>query len=204
MRKRIVKMIDEEIQSHKLNGNGYILFKNNSIVDDEVIMKLYQASKAGVRIDLITRGICRLRPQVKGLSDNINVYSIVGRFLEHSRAYYYHNNGDSKLYLGSADIMQRNFDRRVEILFPIDDQRVKEDIYEILKLYLTDTVKTRVMLSNGNYVRKSLLLKERGEQFKDVNIQEHFVRKVIRKHEKELREEMVKKAAQKESGKVEI
>ncbi len=201
MRRSIIRMIDDEIKSHKLSGNGYILFKNNSIVDDEVIMKLYQASKAGVKIDLITRGICRLRPHVKGLSENISVYSIVGRFLEHSRAYYFHNNGDPKLYLGSADIMQRNFDRRVEIFFPIEDPRVKEDIVEILELYLTDTVKTRVMLSNGDYVRKSQLLKEKGEPFKEINIQEHFVKKVIRKHERELKEEMRRKALAKEAKK---
>ncbi len=201
MRKSIIRMIDDEIKSHKQSGNGYILFKNNSIVDDEVIMKLYQASKAGVKIDLLTRGICRLRPHVKGLSENISVYSIVGRFLEHSRAYYFHNNGDPKLYLGSADIMQRNFDRRVEIFFPIDDPRVKEDIVEILEMYLTDTVKTRVMLSNGDYVRKSLLLKEKGEPFKEINIQEHFVKKVIRKHERELKEEMRKKVQAKEAKK---
>ena len=195
-------MIDDEIKSHKQSGKGYILFKNNSIVDDEVIMKLYQASKAGVKVDLLTRGICRLRPHLKGLSENISVYSIVGRFLEHSRAYYFHNNGDPKLYLGSADIMQRNFDRRVEIFFPIEDPRVKEDIVEILELYLTDTVKTRVMLSNGDYVRKSSLLKEKGEPFKDINIQEHFVKKVIRKHERELKEEMRKKVLAKEATKV--
>ena len=204
MRKCIIRLIDDEIRSHKEFGNGYILLKNNSIVDDEVIMKLYQASKAGVKIDLITRGICRLRPQVKGLSENINVYSIVGRFLEHSRAYYFKNNGNSSLYLGSADIMQRNFDRRVEIFFPIEDPRVKEDIVEILGLYLTDTVKTRVMMSNGDYVRKSLLLKDQGTPFKDVNIQEYFVKKVISKHERELKEEMRKKVIAKEARKAEV
>lgn len=204
MRKKIIRLIDEEIQSHKENGNGRMIFKNNSIVDDEVIMKLYQASKAGVKIDLITRGICRLRPGVKGLSDNINVYSIVGRFLEHSRAYYFSNSGDARLYLGSADLMQRNFDRRVEVLFPIEDQRVKEDITEILRLYLTDTAKTRVMQSDGSYVKKSALLKELGREFKDVNIQEHFVKKVIRKHEKEIKEEMVKKASKGGMKKVEM
>ena len=87
LRRKILRMIDDEIKSHKENDNGYILFKNNSLVDEEVIMRLYQASKAGVKIDLITRGICTLRPQIKDLSENINVYSIVGRFLEHSRAY---------------------------------------------------------------------------------------------------------------------
>lgn len=193
LRRKILRMIDDEIKSHKENHNGYILFKNNSMVDEEVIMKLYHASKAGVKIDLITRGICRLRPQIKGLSDNINVYSIVGRFLEHSRAYYFHNNGDARLYLGSADIMQRNFDRRVEVLFPIEDKRIKEDITEILRLYLTDTSKTWVMRSDGQYTRKEELLKISEEPFEKVNIQEHFVKKVIRKHEKEMKEDLRKK-----------
>jgi polyphosphate kinase len=195
LRRKILKMIDDEIKSHKENNNGYILFKNNSVVDEEVIMRLYQASKAGVKVDLQTRGMCRLRPKVKDLSENINVYSIVGRFLEHSRAYYFHNNGDAKLYLGSADIMQRNFDRRVEVLFPIEDARVKEDIIEILKLYLTDTAKTWVMNSNGNYTRKEELLKISDEPFDKINIQEHFVKKVIKKHEKELKDDLRKKIA---------
>lgn len=193
LRRKILKMIDEEIKSHKENNNGYILFKNNSIVDEEVIMRLYQASKAGVKIDLITRGMCRLRPKVKDLSENINVYSIVGRFLEHSRAYYFHCNGEPKLYLGSADIMQRNFDRRVEVLFPVEDIRIKEDVIEILKLYLTDTAKTWVMNSNGNYTRKEELLKISDEPFEKINIQEHFVKKVIKKYEKELKDDMRKK-----------
>ena len=197
LRRRILKMIDDEIKSHKENNNGYILFKVNSLVDEEVIIRLYQASKAGVKIDLIARGMCRLRPKIKGLSDNINVYSIVGRFLEHSRAYYFHNNGDPRLYLGSADVMQRNFDRRVEVLFPIEDQRIKEDITEILRLYLTDTSKTWVMSSDGSYTKKEDLLKISDEPFDKVNIQEDFVKKVIKKHEKELKEDMRKKITSK-------
>ncbi|MDQ3021940.1 MAG: polyphosphate kinase 1 [Bacteroidota bacterium] len=193
LRRKILKMIDDEIKSHKENNNGYILFKNNSLVDEEVIMRLYQASKAGVKVDLLTRGMCRLRPKVKDLSDNINVYSLVGRFLEHSRAYYFNNNGDPRLYLGSADIMQRNFDRRVEVLFPIEDLRIKEDIIEILKLYLTDTAKTWVMNSNGNYTKKEELLKISDEPFEKINIQEHFVKKVIKKYEKELKDNLRKK-----------
>jgi len=196
LRRKMLKMIDEEIKSQKENSNGYILFKINSMVDEEVIMRLYHASKAGVKIDLMVRGICRLRPKIKGLSDNINVYSLVGRFLEHSRAYYFHNNDDPKLYLGSADVMQRNFDRRIEVLFPIEDKRIKEDITEILKLYLTDTENTRVMMSDGTYVMKEDLLKESSEPFDKVNIQEYFVKKVIKKYEKELKQEMRKKISQ--------
>jgi polyphosphate kinase len=197
LRRKMLKMIDDEIKSHKENNNGYILFKNNSLADEEVIMRLYQASKAGVKIDLITRGMCRLRPKVKDLSDNINVYSIVGRFLEHSRAYYFHNNGNSHLYIGSADIMQRNFDRRVETLFPIENIRIKEDVIEILRMYLTDTSKTWVMGSNGNYSKKEELLMISEEPFEKINIQDAFVKKVIKKHEKEVKEDMRKKITSK-------
>lgn len=197
LRRKMLKMIDEEIKSHKENGNGYILFKVNSMVDEEVIMRLYQASKTGVKVDIIARGICRLRPKVSGLSENINVYSLVGRFLEHSRAYFFQNNGNPKLYLGSADVMQRNFDRRVEVLFPIEDTVIKNDIIEILKLYLTDTEKTWVMMSNGSYIKKSELLKDSSAPYEQVNIQEYFVKKVIKKYEKELKMEMRKKATSK-------
>ncbi|HMS64956.1 MAG TPA: polyphosphate kinase 1 [Ignavibacteria bacterium] len=197
LRRKMLKMIDEEIKSHKENGNGYILFKVNSMVDEEVIMRLYQASKTGVKVDIIARGICRLRPKVSGLSENINVYSLVGRFLEHSRAYFFQNNGNPKLYLGSADVMQRNFDRRVEVLFPIEDTVIKNDITEILKLYLTDTEKTWVMMSNGSYIKKSELLKDSSAPYEQVNIQEYFVKKVIKKYEKELKMEMRKKATSK-------
>ena len=193
LRRKVLKLIDDEIKSHKENYNGYILFKNNSVVDEEVILKLYQASKAGVKIDLITRGICRLRPQVEGLSENINVYSIVGRFLEHSRAYYFHNNGEPKLYFGSADIMQRNFDRRVEIFFPIEDKRIKQDAIDILKLYLTDTAKTWVMLDDGSYIRKEDFLKLNDIQFEKKNIQEFLLKKAVIKTEKELKESLGKK-----------
>ncbi|HAY34666.1 MAG TPA: polyphosphate kinase 1 [Ignavibacteria bacterium] len=196
LRRKVLKLIDDEIKSHKENKNGYILFKNNSVVDEEVILKLYQASKAGVKIDLITRGICRLRPGIEGLSENIKVYSIVGRFLEHSRAYYFHNNGDPKLFFGSADIMQRNFDRRVEIFFPIEDKRVKQDSIEILKLYLTDTAKTWVMLSDGSYIRKEDFLKLNDTPFEKINIQEYLLKKAVIKTEKELKESLKKKISQ--------
>jgi len=149
-----VKLIDDEIKCQKDFGNGRIILKLNSLVDDKVIMKLYQASSAGIKIDLIVRGICRLIPQKKDLSENINVYSIVGRFLEHSRAFYFYNNGDPIVLSGSADVMERNFDRRVEILFPIEDKRIKEEFIEILNLYLTDNIKCRVLNNDGSYTRK--------------------------------------------------
>lgn len=197
MRKSIVNMIEGEIKCQKEHGNGRIIMKVNSMVDDKVIMKLYQASSAGVKIDLLVRGICRLIPQKKDLSDNINVYSIVGRFLEHSRALYFYNNGNPILYSGSADIMERNFDRRVEILFPIEDKRLKEDCIEILNLYLTDNVKCRVLNNNGSYTRKiekEISSKEKLEKvIAGIDIQEYFISNVKKKYEEEIKKEHRKK-----------
>lgn len=186
MRKSIIRMIDEEVQYHKEFGNGYILFKMNSLVDDKTIMKLYNASSEGVKIDLIVRGICRLKPNIPGLSDNINVYSIVGRFLEHSRAYFFNHNGNPIIYTGSADIMERNFDRRVEILYPIEDKGIKQDISEILNIYLKDNEKCRVLANDGKYYRKP-----EGEE--SINAQEFLVAKVKKKSLTEIKKEHRKK-----------
>lgn len=186
MRKSIIRMIEEEVQYHKEFGNGYILFKMNSLVDDKTIMKLYNASSEGVKIDLIVRGICRLKPKIQGLSENINVYSIVGRFLEHSRAYYFNHNGNPIIYTGSADIMERNFDRRVEILYPIEDKGIKQDISEILNIYLKDNEKSRVLANDGKYYRKP-----EGEE--SVNAQELLVAKVKKKSLTEIKKEHRKK-----------
>lgn len=186
MRKSLIKLIEEEINYHQEFGNGYILAKMNSLVDDKTIMKLYNASQQGVKIDLIVRGICRLKPNVQGLSENINVYSIVGRFLEHSRAYMFNNNGKPVIYLGSADIMERNFDRRVEILFPVEDKEIKEDIADILQVYLKDNMKTRVLSNDGSYYRKPV-----GDE--PFNSQEYLLAKVKKKSLTEIKKEHRKK-----------
>jgi polyphosphate kinase len=193
MRKSVIKLIDEEIKSHQLYGNGYILVKLNAIVDEQVIMKLYEASQAGIKLDLLIRGICCLKPQVPGLSDSINVYSIVGRFLEHSRAFYFYNNGNPTMYTGSADWMPRNFDRRVEIFFPVEDKTAMQDVFDILQLYLKDNVKTRILNSDGTYTRK--LPDEASPDNEDmfVNIQEYFLKKVIKKYEADLKKSLKKK-----------
>jgi polyphosphate kinase len=197
MRKGVLKLIDDEIESHKLNSNGYILAKMNALVDEHVILKLYEASQAGVKVDLIVRGICCLKPQVNGLSENINIHSIVGRFLEHSRAFYFYNNGNSVIYTGSADWMPRNFDRRVEIFFPVEDKTIKQDVLNILLSYLKDNKKTRILNSDGTYTRKLPDVSLPAGEEMEVNIQEDFLKKVRKKHEAESKKVHRKKAKKK-------
>jgi polyphosphate kinase len=154
IRKGIIERIEREIALHLEHGIGHIIFKMNALVDPQVIHALYRASQAGVRIDLIVRGICCLRPGVEGVSETIHVRSLVGRFLEHSRVYYFRNGGDEEILLGSADMMQRNLDHRVETLFPIEDSVLREAILErLLKSALADTVNARELTSDGRYVR---------------------------------------------------
>jgi polyphosphate kinase len=148
------ELIKREMEVHQKSGNGHLIFKVNSLVDRKMIQLLYQASQLGVKIDLFVRSICCLRPGLPGVSDNIQVTSIVGRFLEHSRIYYFHNDGDEEVYLGSADLMPRNIDRRVEVLFPVEDKTTIRNIYDnILAYYYRDNLKARRLLSDGTYVR---------------------------------------------------
>jgi polyphosphate kinase len=134
---------------------GRIIAKMNSLVDAPVIKALYRASQAGVSIDLIVRGICCLRPGVPGISDNIRVISIVDRFLEHARIFHFGNGGKREVYLSSADWMPRNFQRRIEVMFPVDDEGLRDRVIdEILAIALKDNVKARRLLSDGRYVRK--------------------------------------------------
>ena len=154
LHERLIRLIERERDYAAAGKPGRIVAKLNSLVDQEVIEKLYEASRAGVRIDLIVRGICSLRPKIPGLSENIRVISIVGRFLEHSRIYYFGNDGQPGLYLASADWMPRNFYRRVEIAFPIESPPLREEIInEVLPRFLTDYVKARELQPDGNYVR---------------------------------------------------
>ncbi|MGD8244081.1 MAG: polyphosphate kinase 1 [Anaerolineae bacterium] len=152
MQEEIVARIDREIEQHDKNGDGYIALKMNSLVDKHCIEALYRASQAGVRIDLQPRGICCLRPGVPGVSENIDVTSVVGRFLEHARIYYFRNGGDEEILTGSADLMPRNLYRRVETLFPVEDPALRTALRDqILKIHLMDNVKARRMLSDGSY-----------------------------------------------------
>jgi polyphosphate kinase len=154
MRQEIIGRIEREIEQHKGTGDGYLAFKMNSLVDKACIKALYRASQAGVAVNLQVRGICCLRPGVPGISDNITVTSIVGRFLEHPRLYYFHNGGDEELLMGSADLMPRNLDRRVEQLFPIEDARLREAVCELIfQVHLRDNVQARRLLPDGSYER---------------------------------------------------
>ncbi|MGM0877524.1 MAG: RNA degradosome polyphosphate kinase [Bacillota bacterium] len=151
IRKDFISLINHEIAFHKTYKNGHIIAKMNSLTDKTLIMKLYEASNAGVKIELIVRGICCLRPGIKGVSENIKVRSILGRFLEHSRIYYFHHNGEGKILCSSADMMTRNMENRVEILFPIFDYRLKKRVEKWLSLWLADNVKAREQDQEGNY-----------------------------------------------------
>lgn len=155
MRAHLETLVEREIECARRGASAHIIMKMNSLVDQEMIRLFYKASQQGVKLDLIVRGMCCLRPGLSGVSDNIRVLSIVGRFLEHSRIYYFRNDGADEVYLGSADVRSRNLDRRVEILFPLEDQRLVRHIRDdILKVYLADNVKAREMHADGSYTRR--------------------------------------------------
>ncbi len=152
IRSGLERLVRNEIERHKAHGDGHLIFKMNALEDAGMIRLLYEASRAGVEIDLIVRGVCSLRPGVPGVSETIRVRSILGRFLEHSRIYYFHNGGDELIYAGSADLMPRNLNRRVEILFPIEDPRLVRRLRDrILEKHLEDEACARIMQPDGSY-----------------------------------------------------
>ncbi|MDX9992593.1 MAG: polyphosphate kinase 1 [Anaerolineales bacterium] len=156
LRQKFEALIDREIEHHKAGRPAHLVFKFNALVDKAIIQKLYTASQAGLKVDLVVRSICCLRPGIKGLSENIRVVSILGRFLEHSRIYYFENAGDPQVYLGSADLMPRNLDRRVEVLFPIEDpQNIRYIRQHVLDTYLHDNFAAHLMQPDGSYKRLS-------------------------------------------------
>lgn len=153
MRHQLIRAIRDETASHLEHGGGHIILKMNSLVDRGTIRALYAASRAGVKIDLIVRGICCLRPEVPGWSETIRVISIVGRFLEHSRLFYFENKDAPQLYIGSADAMERNFDRRVEVITPVESPELIQHIrHTVLAAYLRDTVNARMLKRDGSWV----------------------------------------------------
>lgn len=176
LRKRTSEMIEREIKYAEEGKEARIVAKMNSLVDPKITALLYKASCAGVKIDLIVRGICVLRAGVEGLSENITVRSIVGRYLEHSRIYYFYNDGNEEIYCASADWMQRNLNRRVEIMFPIDDEEIKDRIKSILKIQLSDNMRAYIQ-HDGEYKKADL----RGH--KKLDCMEYFMNEAMKKSE---------------------
>jgi len=175
LRDQLEQLIRREIEHHKSDGQGHLIFKMNALVDRRMIQLLYEASQAGVQVDLLVRGICCLRPGVPGVSENIRVTSVVGRFLEHSRIFYFRNGGNNKdeVYLGSADMMPRNLNRRVELAFPVQDPKLVRYLRdEVLATYLQEVVKARHMNSDGTYSRDP-----RHTHRRELNSQEWFIKR---------------------------
>ncbi|MFM8005047.1 MAG: phospholipase D-like domain-containing protein, partial [Dolichospermum sp.] len=154
MRDRFLELIHREIANVQNGFSGRIVAKMNALVDPQIISTLYEASRIGVQIDLIIRGVCCLRPGIPNLSENIRVISIIGRFLEHSRIYYFYNNSQEEIYIGSADWMRRNLDRRVEVITPIKDQDIAKDLQEILGIMLADNRHAWELQPDGNYIQR--------------------------------------------------
>jgi polyphosphate kinase len=150
----MLEKIEKEIEFQKKHKNGRIIAKINGLLEPVIVQALYRASQAGVKIDIICRGICSLRPGIKGISENIRVRSIVDRFLEHSRVFYFGNGADPQVYIGSADWMDRNLSRRVEVVFPIENEQLKKRLIdEIVATSLSDNVKARELQSDGSWIR---------------------------------------------------
>lgn len=198
LRPQILAMMDEQIKIAQNGGNGYIAAKINSLCDKVVIEKLVEASQAGVKIDLVVRGICCIIPQVEGYTDNITVRSIVGRFLEHSRIFIFGKDGkEQKIYIGSADYMSRNTIRRVEVAAPVEDEKLKKRIREMFSVLMHDNVKARIMQNDGTYIRA-----ERSENEEELNSQEYFYEEAYKKlADKKARQERMRVNRQKGAAK---
>ena len=154
LKKEILRRIDKEISVHQKTGRGYLAFKLNNLEEKEIIQALYKASMAGIKIDLNVRGLCCLRPGIPGISDNISVISIVGRFLEHARIYYFRGDSEGEVLIGSSDMMFRNLNERIEVLLSVPDPYLRQAILEnMLKISLRDNVKARRLLPDGTYER---------------------------------------------------
>lgn len=173
LRNHFVRLIRREAANAREGKKAKIIAKMNSLCDKEIIAELYEASCAGVKIDLIIRGICCLKAGILGLSENIAVRSIVGNFLEHSRIFYFENDGMAQLYMGSADWMPRNLDKRVEIVFPVEDEHLKEEVFHILEVELEDNVKAHILQPDGSYEKPD----KRGKVL--VNSQEQFCQEAV-------------------------
>jgi len=170
MREKFLKLIQREIEHQKQGYPSYIIAKMNSLVDPEIISALYEASQVGVNIDLIIRGICCIRPKVKGLSDRIRVISVIGRFLEHSRIFYFSNGGEEQVYIGSADWMPRNLDARVEVITPVEEGSLVKELKQILEIVLADNRQAWDLKADGTYIQR---VPNDGEP--EMSSQKHFM-----------------------------
>lgn len=168
LRKKLEYLVERETEHAKSGKKAKIIAKMNSLVDKKLMIALYKASQAGVKVELIVRGICCLKPGIKGFSDNITVRSIVGRYLEHSRIYYFYNEGKEDIYISSADWMYRNLDKRVETMTIIEDPIIKKELKEMLELYIRDNVKSRILLPDGSYTKVEA-------EGKNINAQEEMI-----------------------------
>jgi len=174
LRDKFLNLIQRETENALAGKPAKIIAKMNSLCDRAIIAELYRASAAGVKIQLIVRGICCLKVGIEGVSENISVMSIVGNFLEHSRVFYFYNGGMEEIYMGSADWMPRNLDKRVEILFPIENEKLKKEIIKILQYQLEDNVKAHILQKDGTYEK----VDRRGKQ--KFNSQEYFCREAVK------------------------
>jgi polyphosphate kinase len=177
MRTNLAALIQQAIEHHSPQQPSRIIMVINSLVDPEMIRLLYQASQAGIKVNLVIRGICCLKPGLKGISENIQVKSIVGRFLEHCRVFYFKFQGQSQIYLGSADLMQRNLNRRVELVFPVESPAIKQRVRKIIQHLLDDEAKSRILGADGMY--------RRHPKVNGVNVQE-FLLEEAHKKQKEI------------------
>jgi polyphosphate kinase len=168
LRDGMLAMIRREIEHRQQGNSGHIIAKMNALVDPQLIRALYEASKAGVQVDLIVRGICCLRPGLKDISENIRVISIIGRYLEHSRIFYFHNNGEAEVFIGSADWMPRNLDRRVEAVTPVEDRAIAQELKNILDILLTDNRQAWELQSDGSYRQRHPATSDREQSAQQI------------------------------------
>lgn len=197
LRDRFTEMIRRETDFAKAGKKAFIKAKMNSLCDANIIASLYEASAAGVQIDLVVRGICCLKTGIPGISENIHVRSIVGDFLEHSRIFYFHNNGHEEVYMGSADWMPRNLDKRVEILFPVEDETLKQEVIHILDIQLQDTLKAHILQPDGTYKKQDL----RGK--KKLCAQDYFRQEAIRNTNQRKKEQKARRTFEPMTGETE-
>ena len=182
LKSRLLELIEREIQQSTKETPGHIVAKMNSLCHPQIIEALYKASNAGVKIELNIRGICTLVPGVKGMSENIKVVSIVDRYLEHSRIFYFQNGGSEEIYLSSADWMERNLDKRIELMFPVSDKKVFKIVKEILFLYFQDNTHSHILQKTGLWKQISPEKNEQGVRVQEVLYKKYKKKADIKKN----------------------